>query len=128
METVMTVLKIAGISIPIFAAGGAVFATIKWKIPSLVKRVDAIEEHDYIKKSELYHESGETKYQPVGRCDQNMVDCQNMLTKELQRIGTSISNLHEGHEALREGFAAIDKRTALMDQRLKDFIKYHAKD
>lgn len=122
------VLTWISIGLPIVTIGGAVFATIKWRVPSLIKRVDAIEEHDYVKKSELYDESGETKYQPVSRCDGNMAACQEMLTKELQVIGVNISSLKDGHESLQKEVSNVDKSVAVMDQRLSDFIKFHTKE
>lgn len=122
------ILKIAGVTLPLVVAGGFVFASVRWRLPSLVKRVDALEGGGFIKRTELYDENGETRYLPVSRCDKSMAQCQELIHKEIRLIGASISNLNEGHELMRKGLAKVDKQTALMAQRLDDFIKYHSKD
>ena len=117
-------LKIAGLGLPILAAGSFVFYSVRWKLPSVMKTVGEIK-GNYVKKSELYEDSGETKYQPVTRCEKNQAACQELIHKEIRSIGVSISNLSEGHQFMKDELAKVDKRTALMSQRLDDFIKYH---
>lgn len=111
------ILKIAGIGIPMVAAGGFVFASVKWRLPSLIKRVEAIEEAGYAKRSELYEPNGETRY--IQRT---------VIQQEIQSISASISSLNEGHKAMAKELAAVEKMTAVTYQRLDDFIKFHTKE